>query len=135
MDFENSDLLFTALQIMSALFIFVIGLVALAVVITFILDITQSKQAIRRNYPVIGRFRYPSCDWIAFDFLSFCPCPAERNGVGKKADEKRSHSLFRRGSHQPGALCSGGGTAKTLLRFLPVSCIFPALASHGSPLS
>jgi glutamate synthase domain-containing protein 2 len=58
MGFENSDLLFTALQIMSALFIFVIGLVALAIVITYILDITQSKQAIRRNYPVIGRFRY-----------------------------------------------------------------------------
>ncbi len=57
-DNNFSDFFLTALQIMSALFIFVIGLVALAIVVTFILDITQNKQAIRRNYPVIGRFRY-----------------------------------------------------------------------------
>lgn len=58
MRFENSDFLFSALEVMSALFIFVIGLVALAIIITFIIDVTQSKQAIRRNYPVLGRFRY-----------------------------------------------------------------------------
>lgn len=45
------------LTVMSGLFIFVVGLGALAVVIVFILDITQSKYAIRRNYPVIGRIR------------------------------------------------------------------------------
>ena len=28
------------------------------VVVLYILDVTQSQQAIRRNYPVIGRFRY-----------------------------------------------------------------------------
>uniref|UniRef100_UPI00273A4C5D glutamate synthase-related protein n=4 Tax=Thiolapillus sp. TaxID=2017437 RepID=UPI00273A4C5D len=50
--------LITALEIMSALFIFLIGLLALWVVITFITDISQTRQAIRRNYPVIGRFRY-----------------------------------------------------------------------------
>ncbi|WP_456448001.1 FMN-binding glutamate synthase family protein [Thiolapillus sp.] len=50
--------LITALEIMSALFIFVIGLLALWAAITFIADITQTRQAIRRNYPVIGRFRY-----------------------------------------------------------------------------
>lgn len=54
----SAEFLFTALEIMSALFIFVIGLVVLAIIITFFLDITQTKQAIRRNYPVIGRFRY-----------------------------------------------------------------------------
>ncbi len=58
----NSDgvttFLFTSLEIMSALFIFVIGTIALVIVILYILDITQTKQAIRHNYPVIGRFRY-----------------------------------------------------------------------------
>ncbi|MEJ2142657.1 MAG: FMN-binding glutamate synthase family protein [Gammaproteobacteria bacterium] len=58
MGFGNSDFLLTALEVMSGLFIFVIGLVALAIVITFILDVSQNKQAIRHNYPVIGRFRY-----------------------------------------------------------------------------
>ena len=30
----------------------------LAVIYMYVVDITQTKQAIRRNYPVIGRFRY-----------------------------------------------------------------------------
>ena len=36
---------------------FVLG-VAPAVIIVFFIDITQTKHAIRRNYPVIGRLRY-----------------------------------------------------------------------------
>jgi len=55
---EMPEILLTALQVMSALFIFVIGTIVLLIIITFILDISQTKQAIRRNYPVIGRFRY-----------------------------------------------------------------------------
>jgi len=50
--------LMLGLQILSALFIFIIGLGVLSVVYMYIRDVTQSKQAIRRNYPVIGRFRY-----------------------------------------------------------------------------
>lgn len=38
-------------------FIFLVGLAALAVVVMFILDVTQSRDAVRRNYPVVGRFR------------------------------------------------------------------------------
>jgi len=50
--------LFTSLEFMAALFIFVIGCVVLAVIIIYIADVTQTKQAIRRNYPVVGHFRY-----------------------------------------------------------------------------
>ena len=57
-DINIADFLLTALEVMSALFIFIIGLIVLVIIITFILDVTQNKQAIRRNYPVIGRFRY-----------------------------------------------------------------------------
>ncbi|MGV0006165.1 MAG: FMN-binding glutamate synthase family protein [Candidatus Porifericomitaceae bacterium WSBS_2022_MAG_OTU9] len=42
----------------AALLIFVLGVAILAVVVIFIMDVTQTKQAIRRNYPVIGHFRY-----------------------------------------------------------------------------
>jgi glutamate synthase domain-containing protein 2 len=49
----NSLLLFLA-----GLFVFVIGLVVLITVVFFVLDVTQSKSAVRRNFPVIGRFRY-----------------------------------------------------------------------------
>ena len=55
---EMPEFLLTALEVMSALFIFIIGTIVLVVIITFVLDISQTKQAIRRNYPVIGRFRY-----------------------------------------------------------------------------
>ncbi|MBI2993291.1 MAG: FMN-binding glutamate synthase family protein [Gammaproteobacteria bacterium] len=47
-----------ALQFMAALFVFVIGVGALAVVVMYVVDITQTEHAVRRNYPVIGRFRY-----------------------------------------------------------------------------
>jgi glutamate synthase domain-containing protein 2 len=43
---------------MAALLIFVIGVGLLVVVVLYVIDITQTKQAVRRNYPVIGRFRY-----------------------------------------------------------------------------
>ncbi|TWX65845.1 FMN-binding glutamate synthase family protein [Colwellia sp. C1TZA3] len=45
-------------ETLSALFILLSGLGALAIIYMYIVDKTQNKQAIRRNYPVIGRFRY-----------------------------------------------------------------------------
>lgn len=47
-----------SLEFLSSLFIFIVGLVVLFIVFLFITDISQTKDAIRRNYPVIGRFRY-----------------------------------------------------------------------------
>lgn len=43
---------------LTTLFVFVLGLVLLAVVIMFIVDVTQTRNAVRRNFPVVGRFRY-----------------------------------------------------------------------------
>ncbi|MEX3017748.1 FMN-binding glutamate synthase family protein [Gymnodinialimonas hymeniacidonis] len=45
------------LEAMALVFWLVIGLVALAAVVLFIVDRTQKADAIRRNYPVLGRFR------------------------------------------------------------------------------
>ncbi len=46
------------LEKLSAIFIFLIGLGILAIIYMYIVDRRQTKQAIRHNYPVIGRFRY-----------------------------------------------------------------------------
>lgn len=46
------------LELSAALLIFVLGLGVLVVIYLYIRDVTQTKQAIRRNYPVVGRFRY-----------------------------------------------------------------------------
>ena len=46
------------LDLFSGLFLIVIGLAVLAVIYMYIADKMQTKQAVRHNYPVIGRFRY-----------------------------------------------------------------------------
>ncbi len=55
---ETNSIAFQSLLFLSSLFIFVIGLGVLWVIFAYIKDVTQTEQAIRRNYPVIGRFRY-----------------------------------------------------------------------------
>ncbi len=47
-----------SLSLLASLFVFAVGLVVLVIIILFIADISQTKDAIRRNYPVLGRFRY-----------------------------------------------------------------------------
>ena len=61
MDMTTADtfsLVTAVMDIMATLFVVVVGLAVLAIIITFILDISQTSSAIRRNYPVVGRFRY-----------------------------------------------------------------------------
>lgn len=48
----------TLLTWLEVLFITVVGALLLAVVIMYITDINQNTHAIRKNYPVLGRFRY-----------------------------------------------------------------------------
>ncbi|MEZ5565501.1 MAG: FMN-binding glutamate synthase family protein [Gammaproteobacteria bacterium] len=52
------DVVSSILGIFSAVFVIAIGLGALAVGVMYVVDITQTKHAIRRNFPVVGRFRY-----------------------------------------------------------------------------
>ena len=47
-----------ALEVLVLVFVGLIGLFALLVVVLFVIDRTQTGDAIRRNYPVIGRFRH-----------------------------------------------------------------------------
>ncbi len=46
------------LQILAILFVTSIGITAILVIIIYVIDRNQTVHAIRRNYPVIGRFRY-----------------------------------------------------------------------------
>jgi glutamate synthase domain-containing protein 2 len=46
------------LGLFAYLFLFVIGMGVLWLCVLYIIDVTQTKHAIRRNFPVIGRFRY-----------------------------------------------------------------------------
>ena len=46
-----------AISFLSVLFIFIIGIAAAAILIIFLIDKFQQKDAIRHNYPVLARFR------------------------------------------------------------------------------
>jgi len=58
MSHEAFPVIATLLQVFAALFVVLIGFGVLWVIVIFFIDITQTKSAIRRNYPVVGRFRY-----------------------------------------------------------------------------
>lgn len=57
MDFYTS-VIQPVLIFLSSLFVLAVGVLVLVVVCFFLADVMQTKDAVRRNYPVIGRFRY-----------------------------------------------------------------------------
>jgi len=52
------DTVLTVKSVLADLFLLAIGLGVLAIAVMFVVDVTQTKHAVRRNYPVVGRFRY-----------------------------------------------------------------------------
>lgn len=55
------DTLISALdvvQVLSAILVFLVGLGLFIVLVMYVIDVNQTSHAIRRNFPVIGRFRY-----------------------------------------------------------------------------
>ena len=52
------DFVVSILTAATTILVFAVGLAILAVIVLYLLDVTQTKHAIRRNYPVIGRLRY-----------------------------------------------------------------------------
>ena len=54
----SMDLLIGAVDVLASVLLFGIGLLILAAMVLYIIDVTQTRHAVRRNYPVIGRFRY-----------------------------------------------------------------------------
>ena len=54
---ELTETALRGLNILGSLFLFVLGLLLAISVVLFFIDVTQTKDAVRRNYPVIGRFR------------------------------------------------------------------------------
>lgn len=52
-----STLTMRGIDLLSTVFVFIIGISVLIAIALFIIDSSQSKDAIRHNYPVIGRFR------------------------------------------------------------------------------
>ena len=51
-------LILNILEVMVYLFVFLMVMLVFTIMVTYVFDILQTKQAIRRNYPVVGHFRY-----------------------------------------------------------------------------
>ena len=45
------------IELLADTLLFVLGVIFIGIVIMFVIDISQTKDAVRRNYPVVGRFR------------------------------------------------------------------------------
>lgn len=54
----SMNMMFSGVQFFSSLFLLVVGSVAAGLVLLFVIDVRQTEDAVRRNYPVIGRFRH-----------------------------------------------------------------------------
>ena len=55
---ERFPIAMDILQTLSALFVLVLGIGLLAVIVIFVIDVTQTTSSVRRNFPVVGRFRF-----------------------------------------------------------------------------
>ena len=55
---EGHSFVSNTIDFMVALFIFMLGFAVLVILIVYIIDVSQNKSALLRNYPVIGHFRY-----------------------------------------------------------------------------
>ncbi len=131
MNFEQlSDFTFSVLEVMVFLFVFFVGIGILALIVIYIKDITQTKQAIRRNYPVIGRFRY-FFEHIGEFFRQYFFAQdreelpfnrAQRSWAYRAAKNEDSTVAFgsTRALNQPGDI-------------LYLNCIFPTLSEDAIP--
>jgi len=118
------------LGLMAQLFILVVGVVMALIVVVWIIDSNQSADSIRRNYPVVGRFRslfiklgeFFRAYFFAMDREEMPFNRAEREAVGRMAEGRGNIIPF--GSTK---LLTPVGTT------LFVNCPYPVLEQDYAP--
>ena len=96
------DIVMSGLEILAALFVVAIGLGVLIVIAFFIIDRVQTKDAVRRNYPVLGRFRHLFSElgeffrqyFFAMDREEMPFNRAQRNWIGRAASGEGNTIAF-----------------------------------------
>ena len=53
--------LLSSLEVLAAALVLALGVGAVTVVVVYVIDRNQTEHAVRRNYPVIGRYRATQC--------------------------------------------------------------------------
>jgi len=105
-------------------FLSVIGLVVLFLIIVFIRDITQTRDAVLRNYPVIGHFRYIFSTLGEFFRQYFFAMDREEMPFNRAERE-----WIHRASHDKGLNIAFGSTnnLNTVGSLIFENCPFPTL--------
>jgi glutamate synthase domain-containing protein 2 len=133
---ENMDQIrafaFQVLEFSALLFAFALGVGLLVLIYMYLADVSQTAQAVRRNYPVVGRFRYFferlgeffRQYFFALDREELPFNRAQRSWVYRAAKKVDSTIAFgsTRPLNQPGDVV-----------FL--NCLFPTLAEDAVPVS
>ena len=131
MDSLSNQFVVGTLQFLSTLFVFAIGTAVLVALVLFILDVSQTGDAVRRNYPVLGRFRYLFSTlgeffrqyFFAMDREEMPFNRAEREWIDRAAKSKDNTVAF--------------GSTKSLMppgTAIFVNCPFPTLSEDASKL-
>ena len=118
-----------ALNILTQLLVLALGAAALAMIVMYIIDRAQTADAVRRNYPLVGRFRnlfttlgeFFRQYFFAMDREELPFNRAERDWVYRSARGEGGTVPF--GSTKP---MDKAGTA------LFVNCAFPLLDDHAA---
>ncbi len=132
MNLLDGGFMVRALEIVSTLFVIALGLLCVSVLVMYVVDVTQTRQAIRRNYPVIGRFRYVFETLGAFFRQYFFAMDreempfnrAERSWVYRAAKDLDNTTAF--------------GSTRTLSppgTILFVNCAFPTLGTDAAEVA
>jgi len=121
----------TMVDYLASLFVFIIGVIFLVLVVLYVIDVTQTKHAIRRNFPLMGRLRgvfehlgeFFRQYFFALDREELPFNRAERNWVYRAAKSKDNTVAFgsTRDLHPPGTL-------------LFVNTPFPVLGQDATPI-
>ena len=98
----TSNIALQGLTFLSTLLLFIIGVTVIVIVVFYILDVTQTADAIRRNYPVLGRFRKLFTDlgeffrqyFFAMDREEMPFNRAERDWIAKSSSGKDNTIAF-----------------------------------------
>jgi len=127
----NHELMLSILSFLALLFILIVGIIVLVGIIVYIIDSSQSKHAIRKNFPVIGRLRalfeglgeFFRQYFFAMDREELPFNRAERSWVYRAAKNEDNTIAF--GSTRD---LKANGT------ILFVNCPFPVLGEDATPV-
>jgi glutamate synthase domain-containing protein 2 len=131
---QSTEIIQDILSLLSVAFIFALGVFILVIIALYFIDIRQSKQAIRRNYPVIGRFRY-LFEHLGTFFRQYF-FAADREEMPFNRAER---SWVYRAAKNVSNTVAFGSTRdlKQVGNILFVNCAFPTLADaaeHDAPM-